>query len=131
MVPDFSTLDHLLPSVAEAIGSEPLCRVVAALPNEQAASDLLNTELAGLRLRLSRGQGGSWLLSAAREPVAMATCRDGAVGLARLVELDGWSRVKRCQEPGCVRGFIDLTNGSLRKYCDPHRAAVRRELRTR
>ena len=130
-LPDFSVLDHLLPSVAEAIGSDPLRRVVAALPDQEAATDLLNDELAALRLRLSRGQGDSWLLRADHGLDATVAYRNGVLGLARLVELDGWSRLKRCQEAGCDRGFIDLTNGALRKYCDPHRVAVRRELRTR
>ena len=37
-----------------------------------------------------------------------------------LLALDGWSRVKECDHPGCRRTFADATNAVSRRRCSRH-----------
>ncbi|WP_158887560.1 hypothetical protein [Amycolatopsis anabasis] len=122
VVPPFRALDPEL-GVAErllAAGNPALCAVVALLPDEHAAAHRLNGILAdaGARPRLVRA-GGAWrivhvpALRGAGELVA------GAAGLAELVAVGGWRRIKRCAS--CGRAFCDRTNGCTRRWCAEHR----------
>jgi predicted RNA-binding Zn ribbon-like protein len=44
---------------------------------------------------------------------------ESAGGLAALVAVAGWARLKRCET--CGEQFLDRTNGRTRRWCTPHR----------
>ncbi|MFC4854439.1 hypothetical protein [Actinophytocola glycyrrhizae] len=118
VVPPFRTLDPAL-SVAERMLPDPRLSTVAdLLPDEHAAAARLNELLAGSRPRL-RACGGGW-----RVVYVAATRRDtdlvvAAGGLATLVAVAGWRRLKHCDT--CGTPFVDRTNGCTRRWCTPHR----------
>jgi predicted RNA-binding Zn ribbon-like protein len=106
--------------VAERLLPSPrLAAVVLSLPDERAAAARLNSLLASARPRL-RAAGGAW-----RVVYVAAACRDtdlvvAAGGLASLVAVAGWRRLKRCDT--CGTPFVDRTNGCTRRWCTPHRS---------
>ena len=56
-----------------------------------------------------------------RREQEVRTREDATLTLWLLVQLDGWTRVKRCQSQGCSRGYIDPTYAATRKYCPEHK----------
>jgi predicted RNA-binding Zn ribbon-like protein len=102
-----------------------LVAVLAALPDELAATDRLNEALArtGAVPRLRR-DGERWQLVVVGERPTAGEVAAAAGGLAALVAATGWTRVKRCTVPGCGRPFVDRTNGCSRHRCGEH---IRRE----
>jgi predicted RNA-binding Zn ribbon-like protein len=118
-VPPFRTLDPAL-ATAERLLTSGLSTVVSAVPDEVAATARLNAVLAtlGVGPRLVASSGG-WRVvhvTAAGRPDELATA---AAGLATLVEVAGWTRVKRCET--CGDPFLDRTNGRTRRWCTRHR----------
>lgn len=118
VVPPFRTLDPAL-SVAERLLPDPrLSTVVLSLPDERAAAARLNEVLASARPRL-RSVGGVWrvvYVATARRDTELVVA---AGGLASLVAVAGWRRLKRCDT--CGTPFVDRTNGCTRRWCTPHR----------
>ncbi len=122
VVPPFRSLDPAL-AVAErllAAGERRLSTVAAALPDEHEAADRLNDVLAscGASPRL-RADGGTWRVvhvAAERRDTELVVA---ASGLAALVAVAGWRRVKSCER--CGTPFVDRTNGRTRRWCTPHR----------
>jgi len=120
IVPPFRALDPALASAERLLsdGHPRLSTVVLLLPDEHAAAACLNELLAGCRLRL-READGVWRV------VYVATARRdtdlvvAAGGLASLVAVAGWRRLKRCDT--CGAPFVDRTNGCTRRWCTPHR----------
>jgi predicted RNA-binding Zn ribbon-like protein len=119
-LPPFRTLDPAL-ATAEgllAAGDPRLSPVVESLPDEHAAAALLNAVLADAGVRL-RAQGGAWRVvhvAAAGRDTALVVA---AGGLADLVAVAGWRRLKRCAT--CGAPFVDRTNGCTRRWCGRHR----------
>jgi predicted RNA-binding Zn ribbon-like protein len=121
-LPPFRTLDPAL-ATAEALltaGDPRLSTVVGHLPDEHAAAAALNDVLAacGASPRL-RPAGDSWqvvhVATAGRDTeLVVAAC-----GLAALVAVAGWCRLKECET--CGAPFVDRTNGRTRRWCTPHR----------
>ena len=131
-MPDISAFHSLLAATQRALDSEELRRVLAELPDERAAMRSLNAGLASLRLRLERdADSRAWLIRPRHDDASPAAVEsDNALfGLARLVEADGWHRFKTCRSSGCAQPYLDLTNGTLRKFCDAHRVGHRNEER--
>jgi len=116
-VPPFRTLDPAL-AAAERLLTTGLSTVVDALPDELLAAARLNALLAGTSPRLTLTRQGWQVIHVgpAGEPSEQAVA---AGGLAALVAVAGWSRVKRCET--CATPFLDRTNGRTRRWCTPHR----------
>lgn len=107
---------------ARAIDRGAFQSILSALPAEAVATGLLNSYLAQLRLRLAWDtMSQTWRIRVSQGAEASSDADAALLGLAQLVEADGWQRVKRCQLVGCTKPFLDLTNGATRKYCDRHR----------
>lgn len=122
VVPPFRALDPAL-GVAERLlsgGDARLSTVVALLPDEQAAAARLNEVLAGCgagpRLRVDGGEWRVVYVAAARRDTELVVA---AGGLASLVAVAGWRRLKCCDR--CGAPFVDRTNGCTRRWCTPHR----------
>ncbi len=126
-LPDLSTFQGLLTTARRVLDTDTLRDVLSALPDEDAATQSLNAKLVALRLRLERDASGAWRIqSGGRDATtALRECDDALLGIARLIEADGWHRIKTCQSPDCTRPYIDLTNGTIRKFCDVHRIGPR------
>jgi predicted RNA-binding Zn ribbon-like protein len=117
-LPPFRTLDPALATAERLLGDPRLFPVVAALPDEHAAAALLNAVLAGAGVRL-RAHAGAWRVvhvATAGRDTAMVVA---AGGLADLVAVAGWRRLKRCVT--CGAPFVDRTNGCTRRWCTQHR----------
>ena len=124
VVPPFHALDPEL-GVAERLlrkGNPALCGIVARLPDEHAAARRLNAVLAeaGARPRLV-DTGATWRIVYVTPYAETGELAAGAAGLAELVTVGGWRRVKRCAT--CARPFCDRTSGCTRKWCAEHRRA--------
>ncbi|MFJ9781599.1 hypothetical protein ACIRSS_18575 [Amycolatopsis sp. NPDC101161] len=122
VVPPFRALDPEL-GVAERLlrkGNPQLCGIVAQLPDEPAAARRLNAVLAeaGARPRLV-DTGAAWRIVYVTPRAGESELAAGAAGLAELVTVGGWRRVKRCAT--CGRPFCDRTSGCTRKWCAEHR----------
>ncbi|SDX12401.1 hypothetical protein SAMN05421504_102379 [Amycolatopsis xylanica] len=121
VVPPFRALEPEL-GVTERLlrqGNPALTAVAGLLPDEQAAARRLNGILAeaGARPRLV-GTGSAWRI------VYVGTKREGelveaAAGMAELVAVGGWRRVKHCE--ACDQVFCDRTSGCTRRWCVDHR----------
>ncbi|GAB3136357.1 hypothetical protein [Amycolatopsis sp. NPDC004378] len=125
VVPPFRALDPEL-GVAERLlrqGNPQLCGIVAQLPDEHAAARRLNAVLAeaGARPRLV-DTGAVWRIVYVTPRAETGELAAGAAGLAELVTVGGWRRVKRCAT--CARPFCDRTSGCTRKWCAEHRRAA-------
>jgi predicted RNA-binding Zn ribbon-like protein len=118
IVPPFRALDPALAVAERLLPATRLSTVVLSLPDERAAAARLNEVLVAARPRL-RAVGGAWRV------VYVATARGDAElvvaagGLAALVAVAGWRRLKRCDT--CGTPFVDRTNGCTRRWCTPHR----------
>lgn len=117
VVPPFRALDPAL-SVAESMLASCLSTVVAALPDESLATARLNRLLADVRLRLRPAAAG-WCLVCVGASGGADELSTAAGGLAALVAVAGWSRLKRCEI--CAEPFLDRTNGRSRRWCTTHR----------
>lgn len=127
-LPDLSTFRGLLTATQRALDSDALRGVLSELPDEDAAMRSLNSRLASLRLRLEHDDpSGAWRIQPRHDDASPTTVESDSalLGLARLIEADGWYRIKTCQSSGCARPYIDLTNGTIRKFCDAHRVGPR------
>ncbi|MDS0148467.1 ABATE domain-containing protein [Amycolatopsis sp. CM201R] len=125
-MPPFHALDPEL-GVAERLlrqGNPQLCGIAAQLPDEPAAARRLNAVLAeaGARPRLV-DTGVGWRIVYVTPFAETGELAAGAAGLAELVTVGGWRRVKRCAT--CARPFCDRTSGCTRKWCAEHRRAGR------
>lgn len=123
IVPPFRALDPEL-GVAESLlaqGNLALNDVVALLPDEHAAARALNELLAetGARPRLV-DTGNAWRVVYVTPRAESGDVAVGAAGLAELVTVGGWRRVKRCAT--CGQPFCDRTSGCTRKWCSVHRS---------
>lgn len=127
VVPPFHALDPPL-AVTERLLSR-LSTVVGVLPDEHAAAARLNEVLArcgaGPRLRAVDGEWRVVYVAASRrdDELVVAAC-----GLALLVAVAGWRRLKCCDT--CGTPFVDRTNGCTRRWCTPHRPLGRRTVTT-
>ncbi|SFW59256.1 ABATE domain-containing protein [Amycolatopsis australiensis] len=126
VVPPFRALDPEL-GVAERLlrkENPQLCAIVAQLPDEHAAARRLNAVLAaaGARPRLV-DTGAAWRIVYVTPRPGESELAAAAAGLAELVTVGGWRRVKRCAV--CARPFCDRTSGCTRKWCAEHRRAPR------
>ena len=124
IVPPFRALDPEL-GVAERLlrqGNPELSGIAARLPDEHAAARRLNAVLAGAgaRPRLV-DTGAAWRLVYVTPRASAGELAAAAAGLAELVTVGGWRRVKRCA--ACGRPFCDRTSGCTRKWCAEHRRA--------
>jgi predicted RNA-binding Zn ribbon-like protein len=126
-VPPFRTLDPAL-AVAERLLSTRLSTVVDALPDEPLAASRLNALLAGVRLRLVPS-GAGWRVVYAGTSSRADELSTAAGGLAALVAVAGWHRLKRCET--CAEPFLDRTNGRTRRWCTSHRPHSQRLSTTR
>jgi predicted RNA-binding Zn ribbon-like protein len=126
-VPPFRTLDPAL-AVAERLLSTRLSTVVDALPDEPLAASRLNALLAGVRLRLVPS-GVGWRMIYAGASSRADELSTAAGGLAALVAVAGWHRLKRCET--CAEPFLDRTNGRTRRWCTAHRPHSQRLSTTR
>jgi predicted RNA-binding Zn ribbon-like protein len=113
IVPPYHALDPALALAERLLPDVRLSIVVDALPDERAAAARLNAVLAdgSPRLRLVDGR---WSLVYGDADLVVA-----AGGLATLVAVGGWRRLKRCTT--CGTPFVDRTNGCTRRWCTPHR----------
>ncbi|TDP92969.1 hypothetical protein [Labedaea rhizosphaerae] len=122
VAPPFHALDPELGTAERLLctGNPELCAVVARLPDEAAAARRLNAVLAqvGARPRLI-DTGTGWRIVLGTPRVEVGELAAGASGLAELVTVGGWRRVKRCVT--CGRPFCDRTSGCSRKWCAEHR----------
>jgi predicted RNA-binding Zn ribbon-like protein len=117
-VPPFRTLDPAL-STAERLLPTCLSTVVQALPDDEAlAARRLNAHLASARLLLVPAAAG-WRLVCTDRTGSPSDLAEAAGGLAALVAVAGWTRLKRCET--CGEPFLDRTNGRTRRWCTPHR----------
>ena len=116
-VPPFRTLDPAL-AAAERLLPTRLSTVALALPDEALAARRLNAHLASTRLLLVPGAAG-WRLVCTGRPGAAPDLPEAAGGLAALVAVAGWTRLKRCET--CGEPFLDRTNGRTRRWCTRHR----------
>jgi predicted RNA-binding Zn ribbon-like protein len=121
-LPPFRTLDPALAAAERLLadGERRLSGVVAVLPDEHAAAARLNDVLAdcGASPRL-RAAGGTWRVvhvAAAHRDTELVVA---AGGLASLVAVAGWHRLKTCDT--CGAPFVDRTNGRTRRWCSRHR----------
>ena len=126
VLPPFRELDPALARAERLLATNDaldgeLAAVLAALPDEHAATERLNETLArtGAVPRL-RHDGERWRLVVVGERLAAGEVAAAAVALAALVAATGWTRVKRCAVPGCGRPFVDRTNGRSRHRCGEH-----------
>ncbi|MEA5359243.1 hypothetical protein VA596_06825 [Amycolatopsis sp., V23-08] len=124
IMPPFRALDPEL-GVAERLlrqGNPELSGIVALLPDERAAARRLNAVLAGAgaRPRLV-GAGSAWRIVYVTSSPETGELATAAAGLAELVTVGGWRRVKRCST--CARPFCDRTSGCTRRWCSEHRRA--------
>ncbi|UOX87802.1 hypothetical protein MUY14_39835 [Amycolatopsis sp. FBCC-B4732] len=122
VVPPFHALDPEL-GVAERLlrqGNPQLSAIVARLPDESAAARRLNAVLAeaGARPRLV-ATGTAWRIGYVTPYAGTGELAAYAAGLAELVAVGGWRRLKRCAT--CARPFCDRTSGCTRKWCAEHR----------
>ncbi|WP_328612877.1 hypothetical protein OHS18_27550 [Amycolatopsis sp. NBC_00355] len=121
VVPPFHALDPEL-GVAERLlrrGNPELSGIVARLPDEQAAARCLNAVLAGAGARPRLVDTGVvWRIVYVTPLAGAGELAAGAAGLAELVTVGGWRRVKRCAT--CARPFCDRTSGCTRKWCAEH-----------
>ncbi|MFE0026874.1 hypothetical protein [Amycolatopsis sp. NPDC059021] len=123
VVPPFRALDPEL-GVTERLlaqGNPALRDVAAALPDEHAATCRLNELLAetGARPRLV-DTGSAWRIVYVTPRAESGELAVGAAGLAELVTVGGWRRVKHCAR--CGQPFCDRTSGCTRKWCGTHRS---------
>ncbi len=118
-VPPFRALDPAL-STAERLLTSGLSTVVSALPDEVVATARLNAVLAtlGVGPRLVASSGG-WRVVHVTATGRADELATAAAGLATLVAVAGWTRVKRCET--CGDPFLDRTNGRTRRWCTRHR----------
>lgn len=123
VVPPFRSLDPGLATAELLLDAPdvPLRDVVAALPDEMKAAELLNRTLstAGATPQLVRS-GSSWRVmhrSAAPEQ-ASGELADAAAAIAHLVAIAGWDRLKVCAD--CGVAFCDRTSGNNRLRCATH-----------
>lgn len=121
-MPPYRTLDPGL-ATAEALlanGNQALGEVAAALPDEHAAAARLNAVLAetGARPRLTH-TAGAWRVIMVGIADEVGDLVDGARGIADLVVVSGWRRLKRCDV--CSTPYVDRTNGCTRRWCADHR----------
>lgn len=126
-VPPFRTLDPAL-AVAERLLPTRLSTVVDALPDEPLAASRLNALLAGVRLRLAPS-GTGWRVVYVGASSRADELRTAAGGLATLIAVAGWHRLKRCET--CGEPFLDRTNGCTRRWCTAHRPHHQRLSTTR
>ncbi|MFD9892131.1 hypothetical protein ACFWY9_22545 [Amycolatopsis sp. NPDC059027] len=122
VAPPFRALDPEL-DVTERLlaqGNPALRAVVELLPDEHAAARALNDLLdeTGARPRLV-DTGNGWRIVYVTSRAEAGEPAVGAAGLAELVTVGGWRRVKRCV--ACGRPFCDRTSGCTRKWCTPLR----------
>ncbi|GAB1514911.1 CGNR zinc finger domain-containing protein [Actinophytocola sp. KF-1] len=120
VVPPFRALDPALAVAERLLPDTRLSTVVRALPDEHIAAARLNDVLAGCGAgpRL-RAVGGEWrvvYVAAARHDTELVVA---AGGLASLVAVAGWRRLKCCER--CGTPFVDRTNGCTRRWCTAHR----------
>lgn len=127
LVPPFRTLDPALATAEQLLssGDRRLSAVFDALPDEQAAATRLNEVLAdcgaGPRLRVRDGVWQVvWVAAVARDTELVVA----ASGLAALVALAGWRRLKCCDV--CGTPYVDRTNGCSRRWCAAHRPHAER-----
>lgn len=100
-----------------------LSKVVAALPDEDAAAVCLNNslEILGVRPRLRRSQDG-WRLAIGEASGGFPSeLAEAVTMLAILVAATGWQRIGRCGHHDCGRPFIDRTMGATTRSCSRHR----------
>jgi predicted RNA-binding Zn ribbon-like protein len=116
-VPPFRILDPAL-AVAERLLPTRLSTVVDALPDEPLAARRLNALLADVRLRLVPS-GAGWRVVCVGTSTGADELSTAAGGLAALVAVAGWQRLKRCES--CGEPFLDRTNGRTRRWCTTHR----------
>jgi predicted RNA-binding Zn ribbon-like protein len=121
-LPPFRTLDPALAVAERLLGTanRELIEVVAALPDEHAATARLNAVLAatGARPRLTARPDG-WGVVLVGPAGEVGELVDAAKGIAELVACAGWRRLKRCAV--CATPFVDRTNGCSRRWCADHR----------
>jgi hypothetical protein len=115
--PGLTSAEHLL---AE---EEPrLLSVVHALPDESAAALRLNETLAsaGTTPQLDRTDSG-WRIFYVALPADIKAdgLASAAAGLAEVVSVAGWKRIKKCLV--CQRFFCDRTSGNICLRCPTHR----------
>ncbi|SFB09173.1 CGNR zinc finger domain-containing protein [Amycolatopsis marina] len=122
VVPPFRALDPGLATAERllAAGHPELSAVVHALPDERVAAAGLNALLAatGARPRLV-ADGRRWRVVHVGAFEEVGELVAAASGLAELVAVDGWRRIKAC--PVCGQVFCDRTSGATRRWCDAHR----------
>lgn len=118
-VPPFRTLDPDLTATERLLGSG-LSTVVHALPDERLAATRLNFLLASLGVspRVCLTPTG-WRVAHVDATGRRTELATAAAGLATLVAVAGWSRIKRCEN--CAEPFLDRTNGRTRRWCAGHR----------
>jgi predicted RNA-binding Zn ribbon-like protein len=97
-------------------------RLREAVGNEQACASAVNALLAALLggwLLIAPEEGRWWvtLLPAAHVQVSELAA---AQALVLVIESGGWSRLRRCNGPGCDRVFLDFTSGGNRRGCRTH-----------
>ncbi|MBE1500295.1 putative RNA-binding Zn ribbon-like protein [Amycolatopsis lexingtonensis] len=76
---------------------------------------------AGARPRLV-ATGTAWRIVYVTPYAGTGELAAGAAGLAELVTVGGWRRVKRCAT--CAKPFCDRTSGCTRKWCAEHRRST-------
>jgi predicted RNA-binding Zn ribbon-like protein len=110
IVPPYRMLD---PALRDAAALRLLAELVDALPDERAAAERLDAELARrCGAPCLHYRDGAWHL-----------CVHGdrrVVAVALLVAAGGWRRLKRCARNGCTAVFVDRTGAATRRHCQAH-----------
>ena len=111
----------------ELIGlREELAAVFDGTGGEEAVVARLNALLVRhpVRPQLSGHDGQRWHLHLAVSADGTDDAAAGAVmGLAAVVAELGADRLGRCQEPRCLRAFLDTSSNRSRRYCSPRCAS--------
>lgn len=86
------------------------------------AVDIINADLRETNAtpQLARHDDLDWHIHAqpAETSLAARLRTEAAMAFLDLVRDDEWSRVKRCEAPGCEAVLIDLSRNRSKRYCD-------------
>lgn len=121
---NFSAPGRLTASVlAEVRALRQRLRAVWEARDAREAARLVNELLAdsGALPQLTDHDGEAWHLhfTPFAAPLAVRLAAECAMGLASVMRVDGFQRLRTCSDERCDDVFVDTSRNRSRRYCDP------------